>query len=52
MHNAGTFSVRVNANYRALGTEVAKGVIVWWFIGDHHSYMKLIEKSYKPAKKG
>lgn len=48
--NDGTFSVRVNANYRALGTEVAKGVIVWWFIGNHADYMKLVSKTrtYKP----
>lgn len=49
--NDGTFSVRVNANYRALGTEVAKGVIVWWFIGNHTDYMKAVEHSYKPKRK-
>lgn len=51
IHNDGTYSVRVNANYRALGTEVAKGVIVWWFIGNHSDYMKVAETSYKPKKR-
>lgn len=46
IHNVGSFSVRVNANYRALGTEVATKpqVIVWWFVGDHAAYMKVAEK--------
>ena len=53
--NAGTFSVRINANFRALGTEVATKphVIVWWFIGDHASYMKEASAAHKytPKKK-
>jgi hypothetical protein len=46
IHNPGTFSVRIDANHRALGTEVAAKplVIVWWFIGDHSAYMKVAEK--------
>lgn len=49
IHNLGTFSVRITANYRALGTQVADKpqVIVWWFVGDHKSYMRVAEKSYK-----
>ncbi len=55
IHNPGTFSVRINANYRALGTEVVAKpqTIVWWFVGDHKSYMKVAsaEKRYVPKKK-
>ena len=53
IHNDGTFSVRINGAYRALGTEVVSRpqTIVWWFIGDHTSYMKNAEKSYRPKKK-
>jgi hypothetical protein len=48
-HIDGTFSVRVNGSYRALGTEVRKGLIVWWFIGNHSDYMKQVRmgRSYK-----
>jgi len=50
IHNDGTFSVRVTANYRALGTEVNRNpqTIVWFFIGDHAAYMKMAsaKKSY------
>lgn len=53
IHNEGSFSVRVNSNYRALGTEIATKptVIVWWFIGDHSAYMKVAEKGRYTKKK-
>ena len=55
IHNPGTFSIRITPNYRALGTEVATKpqVIVWWFVGDHKTYMKVAsaERRYVPKTK-
>jgi hypothetical protein len=44
-----TFSVRITGGYRALGTEVVSKpqVIVWWFVGDHSAYERVMTKSYK-----
>lgn len=37
------WSVRVGQSYRALGVEVEKGIL-WFWIGTHAQYDKLIEK--------
>jgi hypothetical protein len=48
------YSVRVNDDFRALGTKIPKfGVIVWYFVGDHKMYEKIIKDtgaSYVPPK--
>jgi hypothetical protein len=36
------WSVRVGIKYRALGIEAEKGVIVWFWIGSHAEYDRLI----------
>ncbi len=38
----GVWSVRVNQNYRALGRRYAGDVIVWFWIGPHAEYDRLI----------
>lgn len=42
------YSVRVNDNYRAIGTPMPKKptLIVWFFIGTHSSYNNLVTKQY------
>jgi hypothetical protein len=37
------WSVRVGQSYRALGVEVEKGIL-WFWIGTHAQYDKLIDK--------
>jgi hypothetical protein len=37
------WSARIGKNYRTLGTEVPEG-IVWFWIGNHDSYEKLISR--------
>ena len=37
------YSVRININYRAVGV-VRNGVIVWFWIGPHTEYEKLLDQ--------
>ena len=44
IHNTESiYSVRININYRAVGV-VRKGVIVWFWIGPHTEYEKLLDQ--------
>lgn len=44
IHNAESiYSVRININYRAVGV-VRNGVIVWFWIGPHAEYEKLLNQ--------
>jgi len=36
------YSVRIGIHYRALGTRVREDVIVWFWIGSHGEYDRLI----------
>ncbi len=38
------WSFRVDGNYRALGHERERGIIVWYFIGTHSDTDKLLNK--------
>ena len=40
-------SVRVNRDHRAVGVRVSPSEIVWYWIGGHDEYDKLLEKSLK-----
>jgi hypothetical protein len=37
------WSVRVNDSYRAMGVRPDDSIIVWFWIGDHDEYMRLIK---------
>jgi len=41
--NEPIYSVRVSDNYRALGYLVEKDTIVWFWIGDHKEYERLLK---------
>ncbi len=38
------FSVRIGIHYRALGTQVCSNEIVWFWIGSHAEYDRLIKQ--------
>ena len=42
-------SVRVNRDHRAVGVRVSPSEIVWYWIGGHDEYDKLLAKSLKSA---
>lgn len=37
------YSVRVGLHYRALGTQISGNTIVWFWIGSHAEYDRLIQ---------
>ncbi|MFN8376838.1 MAG: hypothetical protein U0694_28695 [Anaerolineae bacterium] len=37
------YSARIGIKYRALGTRVADDLILWWWIGSHTDYDKLVK---------
>ena len=44
VHNTESiYSVRININYRAVGV-IENGVIVWFWIGPHTEYEKLLDE--------
>ena len=38
----GSWSLRINKNYRALGFEI-EGVITWYWVGPHREYEKMLK---------
>ncbi len=38
------WSVRINDNYRAVGVRISNDQIIWFFIGSHSQYDKLLRQ--------